>query len=161
MTGQALFIDGANGICRDARLGDASPARALFLLLAGALVAAWWLGPARIAARRRAWVLVAVGMGAALPGWAAWVALRADGPMRAEHTAAEVTRLGGTLRTFAQARGCAQVRLDHCLTCAPVARLAVAGLRCETPAGLELHEDAWTGPCSVKADALVCGDGAR
>jgi hypothetical protein len=48
--------------------------------------------------------------------------------MQISASAAETRRLHDTLRDFAREHGCAEVRLDHCLTCAPIARLALSGL---------------------------------
>ena len=160
VTSEALFVDGANGVCHDPRVGDPSPWRAVGLVVATALVIAW-LSRARLPSRRRAAWLLALALGAALPGWLALLVVRADGPMQISASAAETRRLHDTLRDFAREHGCAEVRLDHCLTCAPIARLALSGLTCDHPASIELHEDAASGACAVEDDTLICGSAAR
>jgi hypothetical protein len=161
VTPESLLVDGANGVCRDARLGarDGIVLHAAGLVL-GVVVVAAWLVSGRIAARVRVGVIVVVAIASALPGAHALLALRADRPAAVVATAAATQELHDRVRAFARRRGCARTTLDRCASCAPVVRLALAGLRCDAPASIELHEDALGGECRERGRTLVCG-GAR
>lgn len=161
VTPESLLVDGANGVCRDARLGarDGAMLRAGGLVLAAALIAAW-LVARRPGVRGRIALIVALAIGAALPGAHALLAQRADRPTEIAATAAATTRLHDEVRAFARRNGCARTTLDRCAACAPVVRLALAGLRCDRPASIELHADALARPCAARGRTLACG-GAR
>ncbi|MBX7194579.1 MAG: hypothetical protein K1X94_21160 [Sandaracinaceae bacterium] len=156
VTTEALVVDGANGVCRDARVGDASVLRAASWIVGAALVVAWWRAE-RLPRRRRVAVVVALATMAALPGWYALLAVRADSPSHVAESARDVHRLHDGLRDFARRHGCAEVTVDACTGCAPIARLALSDLICATPASIELHEDALEVGCLEHEARLVCG----
>jgi hypothetical protein len=157
-TSDALVIDGANGVCRDPRLGQTSAglASGVALVLAS-LVAALALTRARLDPRVRARAALCLAALACLPGWYTIATTRADAPQHLERTASEISALHDALRTFARRRGCAQVRENACVACEPIARLALTGLHCDRPAEVRLHEGALGGRCEERAGALVCG----
>lgn len=154
VTTEALVVDGANGVCRDARLGRDVPVRASVHLALALSIAVLARRASRPSHRR--WTALALALVAALPGWHAVLALRADAPSRVAATAQEIRSLHDTLRAFATRHECARIRRDECVACQPVARLALAGLRCEHPASIDLHADAWRG-CIERESTLVCG----
>jgi hypothetical protein len=137
VTSDALVIDGANGVCPDARIGQANAGLASFVaLLIASLLAALVLTRVRLPARARAMGLFALATLASLPGWYA---------------------LHDALRDFALRRGCAEVRENTCVACEPIARLALSGITCERAATIVLRDGALGGHCIEHADALICG----
>lgn len=158
VTPESLLVDGANGVCRDARLGSREDAalRAGGLLCGAALIAAWLL-TRRATVRMRIALVLTLVVAAAIPGAYSMLALRADRPARMHETVASSMRLHDRARAFAIEHGCARVMLDRCASCAPAMRLALAGLRCARPASIELHERAFDGACEVRGRTLVCG----
>lgn len=155
VTAEALVLDGTNGVCRDARLGSRGeiPWRAGALALGVLLLALLLISRA---ARARA-VITALSVALAIPGLLAMATVRADRPTELAHTAAEVRALHDAIRGFAERHGCARVALDRCAACEPIARLALAGLTCDAPATIELHEGALGRGCLERGGALVCG----
>lgn len=162
VTAETLRLDGANGVCRDARLGarDATAQRAGALVLVVALAAAW-LFARRPSPRSRALVLAFAAVLAAAPGFHAILAVRADRPAALAETARASTRLHDVVRGFASRHRCARIDVDHCPDCMPAVRLALAGLRCDAPASIELHEGAFAGACVERGRTLFCGEPAR
>ncbi len=156
VTTDALVIDGANGVCRDARLGEASASRALAWLLLAALVFAGWRAKG-ITSRRRAALVAVTALLAAAPGYLALARSRADAPSRVAQSAEEIRDLERSMRRFARAHGCAVVEGDACAACAPIERLALSGLSCASPAAIELRADALHGACVERGARLVCG----
>jgi hypothetical protein len=156
---EALFIDGANGVCRDVRL-EAGRGRsegvelALGFVVAVAVLAAWFR---RAAPRVRALVVVAAASLAAMPGMWALGTRRADRPTAVRDTAAVPRALHDALRAHAEAWGCAEITVHGCPSCEPVGRLALAGLRCDDPAAIELHPGAFDGVCEASGAVLRCG----
>jgi hypothetical protein len=158
VTSDALVIDGANGVCPDARIGQANAGLASFVaLLIASLLAALVLTRVRLPARARAMGLFALATLASLPGWYALATTRADAPHAVAHTSAEIAALHDALRDFALRRGCAEVRENTCVACEPIARLALSGITCERAATIVLRDDALGGHCIEHADALICG----
>lgn len=157
-TGEALLVDGANGVCRDLRL-DAPSGHVghLAALVLAALIVAGWLSASRVATRARRAVVVAIGVLAAIPGAHALLVLRADRPTERAETARASTALHDRIRDFAQRNGCARVEIEGCPECMPAARLALAGLRCDAPVRVELREGALDARCDERAGTLVCG----
>jgi hypothetical protein len=141
-------------VCRDARLGDRAGAlpAAIVLVLLSALAFTWLRR-----GRARALGVLVVASVAALPGAHAVLALRADRPAAIEGTARASIRLHDEIRAFALRHGCAEVVVDRCPVCMPPARLALAGLRCDAPAAIELGPGALSGACHEHEDRLVCG----
>lgn len=162
VTSESLLVDGANGVCRDARLGSREGgAWRASALLAGALLIAAWLRAPRPSRRTRLAVLAVLALGAAAPGAWALCAVRADRPAHASVAAEGPTRLHDAVRAFASRERCAAVRIDRCESCDPVIRLALAeqaARGCEGPAAwIELHEDALGGRCVERRRTLACG----
>lgn len=149
---EALVIGGANGVCRASEHGLAPRTGALVL---ATLALALALHRARGA--RATLVIVGLAIACALPGFSAMIGARADRPTALASSARAVERLHGSMRRFALAHACAEVVVDRCLACEPIARLALAGLVCGRPAPIELHENALAIGCEERGDALVCG----
>jgi len=152
-TVDALVLDGANGVCRDARLG----ARDESAWRAGALALAVLVALAILVAPRKRALVVGLAFALALPGFVAMTTLRADRPTEVARSAASIAALHGAIRAFAVRHGCARVTLSECVGCEPIARLALAGLACERPAAIELHEGTLERGCEERDAALVCG----
>jgi hypothetical protein len=158
VTPESLLVDGANGVCRDARLGSREHGALRFGgLLLGAVLIATWLIAKRPSVRTRVTLVVLLAIGSAIPGGYAILNQRADRPSRAHVTAVASMRLHDIVRSFARTEGCARTTLDRCVSCAPLVRLALAGLRCERPASIELHARAFGGMCKARDRTLVCG----
>lgn len=158
VTPESLLIDGANGVCRDARLGSRDHGALRFLgLMLGALLVVVWLRSRWTSPRARVALVLVLAIGGATPGAYAILNERADRPTVALSTASTSMRLHEVVRSFARARGCARTTLDRCASCAPLVRLALAGLHCERPASIELHAGAFAGACKVRERTLVCG----
>jgi hypothetical protein len=158
VTSDALVIDGANGVCRDARIGRpiAGIASSAALVIAS-LLAALVLTRVRLPTRARAWGALVLAAVASLPGWYALATTRADAPLAVAHAAAEIAALHDAIRAHAARRGCAEIRESTCVACEPIARLALSGLTCERPATIVLRDDALGGDCVVHEEALICG----
>ena len=156
------MIDGANGVCAQARTGarslatlDAAIGLAIVLIAFLALVTRH----ERYASRLRVCALIVV-LALATPGWWALVAQRADAPARIGDSARQIDALGISVARFAAVRGCVEVTRDDCVACEPIVRLATAGYRpCASPPSrvVVLAVDAFATPCVGNANLLVCG----
>ncbi|UJR82714.1 hypothetical protein [Sandaracinus amylolyticus] len=155
---EALLLDGANGVCGEARAGAG---RAEWLHVGATLVAAVaiaaWLSSRRVPSAIRAPGIVLVALVAAFPGIWALIALRADRPSALRDTARDTIVLHDRMRTFAVDHGCAEARWASCDACMPAARLALAGLQCDAPATIVLGEGALDAHCEERGRSLVCG----
>ena len=150
----ALVLDGANGVCRDARLGP----RDEVAWRGGALALAVLIALAILVRARHARVVIAgLALALALPGLVAMATERADRPAQVTRSAAQIAALHGSLRAFATRNGCARVSVARCLTCEPIARLALTGLSCDGGAAIELREGALERGCEERGATLVCG----
>lgn len=154
-----LVIDGANGVCADARDGAGAPltfaelAPVLGLMVLGAVML--WLRK-----RRRA-PIAALGLmlaAAALPGTYAALAWRADRPAEVRASVAPIERLHDGIRAFADEHDCAELVRSECLACEPIARLALVDRRCNFPAPIEIHADALEAGCIDEGGRLRCGN---
>ena len=155
VTPDAVVIDGANGVCAEARLGARSLAPhavAVHLALIAAVVVAL-LGRARW--RAGAVVLCAgAALGAAAPGWRALFAQRADA-----RAGAPVRALLDQLAAFSREHGgCVRVARNECVACEAMVHYAhPARARCRERASIELGADALGARCVRTAGGLRCG----
>jgi len=159
MTTESLVVDGANGVCHEPRLDARQPpgAAALFALAMMIGAISWFLRAHVSLTLRRALLLGTLGL-AALPGYWAIFAVRADAPRSVDRSARRLTRTHDEVRAFARAHGCAWIRTESSLAAEPITRLAMAGLRCSDPAPIDLFADALESGCIETDDgALACG----
>lgn len=158
-TAETLLIDGANGICREVRLGPDPPfSLALIAVLLSASIAAVVFHARRIPSRLRFVGLLTVALIASGPGFHALFTLRADRPSAVVETAARIRRLHDRIRAFALRHGGVRVTVDECTECMPIVRLALAGLPTESgPASIELFRGAIGGSCRERERTLSCG----
>jgi hypothetical protein len=153
-----LVIDGANGVCADARdaagtpltLAEVAPFVGLALLAAAIL---WLRAHKRVPIAALGLMLGA----AALPGAYAALFWRADRPAAVVASLAPVDALHDAIRDFATEHGCAELVRSECLACEPIARLALVDRRCDRPAPIELYGDALEVGCQSDGVRLRCG----
>ena len=157
VTTDAVLVDGASGVCHGNRMNAGEPLGLVELgVLVLALVAAVWVLRAG-APRVRRIALVATLVFGALPGFTSVLFVRADRPRNIRRAGREVTALHDAIRDYAGAHGCAEVVRSECTACEAIADLALAGLRCEAPAPIELRGDAISSGCAEEEGHLVCG----
>jgi hypothetical protein len=159
MTTESVVVDGANGVCHEPRL-DARrpPGMTAFFALAMMLGAMSWFVRTRVPLRLRRTLLLATLAFAALPGFWAILAVRADAPRSIDRSARRITRTHDEVRAFARAHGCAWIRTDSSLAAEPITRLALTGIRCTDPRPIDLFADALESGCTENAEgALQCG----
>ncbi len=159
MTTEAIVVDGANGVCHEPRLEARRPPGAASLFAALFVVGALsWFSRDRLPLRLRRTLLLSALAIAALPGYWAIFAVRADAPAVSARSARRIQRTHDEIATFARAHGCAWVRTEGSIGALPVARLALVGARCADPAPIDLFADALESGC-VETDegSLACG----
>lgn len=175
VTTDAIVIDGANGVCHDARIAGGrgrfdslAVHTALSLaVLAASLIALSLVrrGPARPVRALRGLAPIApalvLALVAALPGVWALTYVRADAPHRWPARAARLAqRLDTVVRFAAQHQGCVIAELSACPACDPLVRYAVPvhRARCPRIARITFGRDGLAGACIARGpDALWCG----
>ncbi len=159
MTTESLVVDGANGVCHEPRLDARQPPGAESLLaLAIMLGAISWFVRVGVPVRLRRALLLATLALAAVPGFCAMLAVRADAPRAIDRSARRITRTHDEVRAFAEAHGCAWIRTESSIAAGPITRLALAGLRCSNPAPIDLFADALESGCTeTEQGSLACG----
>jgi hypothetical protein len=163
VTTEALFLDGANGVCGASRhgAGEAPPALPL-LLFCGVLAIAIGArlrtrsGSGPLSPRSLAAAAVCLVLGA-LPGLFAIVALRADRPTAVATSAFRVARAHDEVHAFAVAHHGAVLRTETEISIVPVARLALAGVPSSPAAPIDLFDDTLEDGCTERGDVLTCG----
>ena len=156
---ESVIIDGANGVCHEARLhahdGPGMPALFALVMMLGALS---WLVRERISLALRRGLLITALAGASIPGLTALLAVRADAPGSIARSARRIERTHDETRAFAEAHGCAWIRTDTSLAAVPITRLAIVDRRCADPAPIDLFADALETGCTQRTDgSLACG----
>jgi hypothetical protein len=156
VTPEALVIDGANGLCAQARLGPRAVwSGPIVAALVVALVVVLLAGRGR----RAAGVLLGLVTAAVVPGWWAQLAVRADRPLAFIDSAQPVRRLTESIEQFVEGAPCVDVQRNDCVACEPIVRFATAGLRrcpAEPARALLLEADALGGRCSRTETRLSC-----
>jgi hypothetical protein len=166
-TSSDLVIDGANGVCADARHGAGEPLSAFTVapLAALVLIAALLFSPKVARTYRAAGLGVLLAL-AALPGGYAVLFERADRPSAVADSTAPIAALHEAIRDFATASRGPCVVESACLACDPIARLALIDRGCAPGSEVVLHADALRAGCQVEGTLLRCGhrdaeDGSR
>lgn len=159
MTTESLVVDGANGVCHEPRLDARQPpGMASLVALAMAIGAISWFVREKVSLRLRRGLLFATLAVAALPGFWAILTVRADAPRAIDRSARRLTRMHDEIRAFARTHECAWIRTESSVAAEPIARLAMAGLRCDDPAAIDLFADALEMGCTEQANgSLSCG----
>jgi hypothetical protein len=165
VTTEALFLDGANGVCGTPRqsAGEGPPALALLTFILVLAVAITVRTRSRLLARRTI-VMATVALAlAALPGLWAILALRADRPTDVATSASRVARAHHAVHAFAREHRGAVLRTQTEISIVPIARLALIGVShggvatSAPPAAIDLFDDTLEDGCRVLGDSLVCG----
>lgn len=163
VTTEALFLDGANGVCGTPRhhAGEAPPALGLVLFVGVMAVAlAVGRGARRLLPRqRRALGVVAVGalVACSAPGLYALGAVRADSPTSAATSAHGVARAHDQVRAFATAHGGAVLRTETETSVVPIARLALTDVPGPGASPIDLFDGTLEEGCRDLGDTLACG----
>jgi hypothetical protein len=162
VTAEALFLDGANGVCGTPRQGagqSAPLASSLLFVVVFAVALTLRLRTSAGGARRmRLHVLGAAALVlAALPGLWAIATERADGPAAASTTAFGVRRAHDQVHAFATAHGGATLRTETEISIVPIARLALAGVTGDGTAPVDLFDDTLEDGCREIEGTLTCG----
>lgn len=159
MTTEAIVVDGANGVCHEPRLEARQPPGAASLFAALFVVGALsWFARDRLPVQLRRGLLVLALAVAAVPGVWAIFAVRADAPGQSARSARRIARTHDEIAAFARAHECAWVRTESSIAALPVARLALIGQRCASPAPIDLFADALESGCTENEDgSLSCG----
>lgn len=162
VTTEAIVVDGANGICRDARLRSHVSGAAAAIVVVALVAAMAWFTRERVAISLRRAALVLTMFLAALPGLYSVLAVRADRPAEVDRSARRIARTEEEIRDFAVAHRCAWIRTQSASAALPIARLAITGhgasvAGCEEPAPIDLFADALEGGCTEVEGALRCG----
>ncbi len=156
-TVEVLVLDGANGICSEARSGAGTGGLAHVGLLCAASVVVGLLVAGARAPRLRALLLVIAASLASLPGLYALAVERADSPAHTLATARSTRALHDRIRAFATQRGCAVLEDRSCQSCFPIRHFALSGLRCDHRGRLELLPGSVGEACVEDGDTLRCG----
>lgn len=157
-TTDAVVLDGANGVCHGSRMeaGDALGVGALGVAMLALASLVWFTGRGGLARARHVALALTLIL-AALPGAYSIALVRADRPRNVRRAGREVAALHDAVRAFGRAHGCAEVAVSECTACGEIVRLALAELRCDAPAPIELRGDALASGCAEESGRLVCG----
>lgn len=168
VTTDAVVIDGANGVCHEARAGAGAAHRgSSFFAASAGLLALVFLGAALTRARRGPSRNLAPGLAVvfalvcALPGFHAVFFVRADAPASWPSRAHALQERIETVVSFSERHhNCVWTDLRACPACDPVMRYAVPvpPAHCARIARINFAADGLAGACvRTDPDTLTCG----